>query len=488
MSLPGFRHHVVPEEVAGGIHTFPGIPCPTVRVGVRNRVTVPVGYDTIPLPVYVLGTVVVVFGCLPAIPFAALDGLLDIGSRVGFGVVSGGTLPSEHLHERHSGNDDYHDRGHEERDDYGDPSQVHSASSSGCKCGDRVSARPAQNSIQTPAPMSKWVRGKTGTPTRHLEGAQVPPSRGRSALLKRSCTLGVVMAKVTRPLDMSHLNSEGSNRMSAATDYAARHDAVAAQQSRIFGPEPPGDPWGAEAEFFRMDPNRDPEPNLRIISSYLRPGDVLVDVGGGAGRVCLPMARHCREVVMVEPSAGMGAEFDASRREAGIDNARRVQADWMDVQELKGDVVFSGCVTYFVRDIVPFVEKLAAAARRRVMITLWSEPPPCRGAPLFKLAHGEKQVLLPGFRHLLPVLWEMDILPDVLVLPDSPWWENRAYSSREDALKWAVEGPWLRAEDRKRAAGIFRDNFDDLFIPGAEGLRPRWQRPMRELLITWETA
>ena len=276
--------------------------------------------------------------------------------------------------------------------------------------------------------------------------------------------------------------------MSAATEYAARHDAVAAQQSRIFGPDLPGDPWGALAGFFRLDPNRDPEPNLQIISSYLRPEDALVDVGGGAGRVCLPMAQYCREVVMVEPSTGMGAEFEASRREAGISNARRVQADWMDAQGIEGDVVFSGCVTYFVRDVIPFVEKLATAAHKRVMITLWSEPPPCRGTPLFKLAHGEEQVQLPGFRLLLPVLWEMDILPDVLVLPDGPWWENMIYTSREDALEWAVQGPWLRAEDRERAAGIFRENFEELFVSGPDGFRPRWQRPMRELLITWKTG
>ena len=275
--------------------------------------------------------------------------------------------------------------------------------------------------------------------------------------------------------------------MSAATDYAARLDAVAEQQSRIFGPEPPDDPWGAAAESFRMDPSRDPEPNLQMVSSYLRPEDVLIDVGGGAGRICLPLARRCREVVMVEPSPGMGAEFDTSRREAGIYNARRVQADWMDAADIEGDVALSACVTYFVRDIVPFVEKLAAAARRRVMITLWSEPPPCRGAPLFRLAQGEEQVQLPGFRLLLPALWEMGILPDVIVLPDAPWWENGVYASREDALEWAVEGPWLLAEDRERAAGIFRNRFDELFTRGTDGFRPRWQQPMRELLITWET-
>ena len=129
--------------------------------------------------------------------------------------------------------------------------------------------------------------------------------------------------------------------MSAATDYAARHDAAAAQHSRIFGAEAPGDPWGAEAGFFRLDPNRDQEPNLRIISSYIRPDDVLVDVGGGAGRMCLPLALHCGEVVMVEPSPGMGAEFEASRREAGISNARWIQAAWMDAKDVEGDVVCS---------------------------------------------------------------------------------------------------------------------------------------------------
>ena len=40
------------------------------------------------------------------------------------------------------------------------------------------------------------------------------------------------MAKVTRPLDMGHHYRGSANRMSAAMDYAAYQDAVAAQYSR----------------------------------------------------------------------------------------------------------------------------------------------------------------------------------------------------------------------------------------------------------------
>ena len=61
----------------------------------------------------------------------------------------------------------------------------------------------------------------------------------------------------------------------------------------------------------------------------------------------------------------------------------------MDADGVEGDVVFSADVAYFVRDIVPFIEKLQAAARRRVMITLWSVSPPNSEAALYELVYGE---------------------------------------------------------------------------------------------------
>jgi hypothetical protein len=184
----------------------------------------------------------------------------------------------------------------------------------------------------------------------------------------------------------------------------------------------------------------------------------------------------------------MGAEFDASRDEAGISNARRVQSDWLQAAGVTGDVVFSADVAYFVRDIVPFVEKLRDAARRRVMITLWSESPPNSAAQLFRLVYGEEQAPVPGFRQLMAVLWEMGILPDLRMLPEPPWWEGEVLATREEALQLALEGRWLREEDKERARGIFEANFDHLFTTGQEGFRPIWQPDSRELMITWEVS
>ena len=98
---------------------------------------------------------------------------------------------------------------------------------------------------------------------------------------------------------------------------------------------------------------------------------------------------------------------------------------------LTGDVVLTCDVTYFVRDIVPFIEKMNGAARRRVIVLVWSEPPPNRGADLFRRVYGEPLAPMPGHRELLPVLWDMGILPDVHVLPDPTWWESWQYATRD---------------------------------------------------------
>ncbi len=190
----------------------------------------------------------------------------------------------------------------------------------------------------------------------------------------------------------------------AARLYADQYDAVWEQWQRLFGPQP-DDVWaGPAAAQFRFDPRRELDANLAALASCVEPGDVLVDVGGGAGRVSLPLALRCQEVVTVEPSPAMAAEYAGLVQEAGITNARLLAGDWMEADGVAGDVVVTCDVTYFVRDIVPFVRRMEAAARRRVMITVWSEPPPNRGADLFRRVYGEPQVPMCGHRQLLPVL------------------------------------------------------------------------------------
>ena len=277
--------------------------------------------------------------------------------------------------------------------------------------------------------------------------------------------------------------------MKATDVYAAQVEAVRAQRARIYGEQQDGDPWGDQANRFALDPHRVMDGNLEALAGYIQPNDVLIDVGGGAGRLSLPLALGCRQVINAEPSTGMGSQFSRLTAEAGISNATWLQTDWIDAKGIQGDVVITADVTYFVREVVSFVRKLAATASRRVIIAVWSIPPPNRSSRLFQLVHGEEQEPCPGHRELLAVLWEMGLLPDVRVLPGLPWWDVQFHQSRSEALESALgRHQWLRPDDAARARDMLEDRFDELFRWSPQGFQPVWRPEIRELLITWETG
>ena len=273
--------------------------------------------------------------------------------------------------------------------------------------------------------------------------------------------------------------------MNAVDRYAAVYDAAMAREW-LSGVSGPGDPWGEMAELFRLDPLRPLEGNLAALSEYVRETDCLVDVGGGAGRVSLALAARVFHVELVEPSAGMRAQFIAARDEAGIANAQASGDWWMD-SAATGDVITLSDVTYFVRDIAPFIAKLHNSAARRVMITVWNPTPGDMHGGLHRTLHGKAPAPLPGLPQLAAVLWELGILPDIRTLPDLPWWYPEALGglSHDDALAFALSSLDTDDED---ARNLIETKFDLLFQRDSAGLTPRWLTSAREVLLTWETG
>jgi hypothetical protein len=141
-------------------------------------------------------------------------------------------------------------------------------------------------------------------------------------------------------------------------------DAVLSQRTRLRGPQPPGDPrvgCPADNPLVNADPLRALGPNLAVIASYIEAEDVIIDVGGGGGRISLPLALRCREVINVEPSPTMRMGFRRNAAAAGISNTRIIEGAWPDVDAPAGSVALVNHVTYMTREIVPFIKKLERA-------------------------------------------------------------------------------------------------------------------------------
>lgn len=274
--------------------------------------------------------------------------------------------------------------------------------------------------------------------------------------------------------------------LTAAEVYAAKVDAALAQRARLVRETVADeDRWARRASFFRLDPRRELEANTRAIIDLITPLDTVIDIGGGAGRIALPAALKCTEVINVEPSAAMRREFEESAREAGIDNARCVAGQWPAVAGgLDADVVMTSNVTYFVRDILPFLEAMDRAAERLCIITVWSVPPPDRIADIYQVVHGEELCRAPTHLDLLGALWELGILPDVRVLPDRFRAFRRTFETRDEAIEEALA--LVEATGIESARQSIERAFWDLFSEDEqERIVASWLPDPRELLITW---
>src|SRR5215472_12605286 len=283
---------------------------------------------------------------------------------------------------------------------------------------------------------------------------------------------------------------------SAADRYAARVDAVLAQRTRLRGPQLAGDKRAAcpaDHPLMNADPLRLLGPNLAVIASYIEADDVVIDVGGGAGRISLPLALRCREVVNVEPSPTMAMGFRRNAARAGIANTHIIEGEWPDVDAPAGSVALVNHVTYMTREIVPFIKKLEQAGRRRVLITVNSVPGPSHQRVLYQLLHGEAEEVVPGHVELINVIWELGVLPDIRVLPQ-PTVPFTPAPSRDAAIAGAIArfpgeqwGWWDLGSDLKaRLRSVLGARFDELFAAGDEGFVPRYVAPGREILITWQ--
>lgn len=243
--------------------------------------------------------------------------------------------------------------------------------------------------------------------------------------------------------------------------------------------------WARYAPGYRYDPFREPDPLLAAALAYVESGDEIIEVGGGAGRIGLPLAARAESLLNVEPSAAMREQFRIAISEHQIDNASVLASGWPVQETVQADLVLTADVTYFINDIATFLQAMNDAARRRVMILTWTVPPPNVNARLFQVAFGEAEAPSPGFKELLPVLWDLGIVPSVQVVDEPFTWREMVARNDEEAIAFAFNELGLLPDPA--IADNLRPRIGDLFERG-DRYAPTWRAPSQGMLITWTTT
>ena len=240
--------------------------------------------------------------------------------------------------------------------------------------------------------------------------------------------------------------------------------------------------WDSRAGRFatmaaELDRLRDPL--ARALSDGVRGTDTVLDVGAGAGRFALPLSELAARVTAVEPSAGMRASLEAALAERGISNVTVVPGVWQDVEIQPHDVVLCAHVAYFVADIVPFIEKLDAAALRSCYVYLRVQGHEAPLLSLWEEIHGVGFPSEPGLADLYPLLLSMGIRANVSIATE----ERGAYPDLDAAVAQARLTLEL-SEGQHAHDGRIREFLGQELVPGAGGLR--FPYPSQTAVVWWE--
>jgi 2-polyprenyl-3-methyl-5-hydroxy-6-metoxy-1,4-benzoquinol methylase len=264
----------------------------------------------------------------------------------------------------------------------------------------------------------------------------------------------------------------------------ARHDRMVAdemaQAERVRSTAGrPADFWQALAGRFRVPADAGPDPTLDALEALVGPDDRIIDVGAGGGRLAIPLAHRCREVVAIEPSPAMRAVLAEGMTRHGVTNVRIVATTWEEATIEPAPLVFAAHVTYGVRPIEPFLRKVDALATRHAALIVMRDPPQAPIAAFWRAVHGEERLRLPCRDELVAALAELSIVPEATGLGPAP---PLALGPREQALDLLrfrlLTAPGTPADTRLLAV------LDELTEERDDQLYPR-AAPNEAWLLRW---
>ena len=273
------------------------------------------------------------------------------------------------------------------------------------------------------------------------------------------------------------------------TAWAARVRANADQVDRHREVPDGADFYAPVTSLFRADPTRTDEPVLAALLDLVRPGETWLDIGAGAGRYALPIARSLAPsggaVVAIDPSDGMLSSLREVAAEHAIENVRIIRGRWPAVSEaqaerLVGDVALIAHVGYDIEAIGPFVAAMERAARRLCLAVLMERQPASVADPCWPPVWGEDRVPLPAFPEFVELLEAMGRDPSILRLEREP----RRFTSRDELEGFLRRQLWT--EKGSEADRRFLSSLDRLIEVDAEGrVGLAGQRPLPIGVISW---
>ena len=124
------------------------------------------------------------------------------------------------------------------------------------------------------------------------------------------------------------------------------------------------------------------------ISSFIRPDEVLLDIGAGTGAFAIPLARVTKKVIAVDPSLYHQSLLAEKARKERLTNIVQIAKEWMEITPSEIGAVDHVLAAYslFDEEIEAFLKKMIDISSKEVFMVFRAEKPD----PLNEFAYGPR--------------------------------------------------------------------------------------------------
>lgn len=127
---------------------------------------------------------------------------------------------------------------------------------------------------------------------------------------------------------------------------------------------------------------------LTRISSFIRPEDVLLDIGAGTGAFAVPLSKIAKKIIAVDPSEYHLALLSKKAKKEKLANIISIAKEWKAVKLSDIGIVDYSLAAYslFDEEIEAFLRKMIGISLKGVFIVFRAEKPD----PLNEFAYGKR--------------------------------------------------------------------------------------------------
>ena len=220
------------------------------------------------------------------------------------------------------------------------------------------------------------------------------------------------------------------------------------------------------------------EGTLAAIEQMVRPNDTLLDVGAGAGRFALPLARSVKQVTALDHAGPMLDILQQKIQKQGIDNIHLREAAWETATVESHDVVLAAWSLYRLPDMLAGMQKLIAATRRTLIIVAGAGHS-IRHDPLLHIIWPQADQLdTPMHIYYYGILWQAGVHAEIQIVYDRH--QLVGESPQQIARKLAPQ----------QATAAALDQFTNVLLPQMIQAQDGWryEQPVPVALLVWQNA